>query len=127
MNKNNNNLTFNEQSSSTVQPEPPTKDTDRYNGTLLRDSYVKGKMAATSTLDVKNKDRILENLIKVVFDDILDQNSGKIESNRNILKLNLQVIENAIKNTKLSNFVFDAERIAAIIEGYAKVIEQKNS
>ena len=127
MNNNNNSLNFNEHSSSVVQPEPPAKDTERYTGTLLRDSYVKGKMAATATLDVKNKDRILENLIKVVFDDILDQNSGKIGSNRNILKLNLQVIENAIKNTKLSNFVFDAERIAAIIEGYAKVIEQKNS
>ena len=127
MNKNNNSLDFNEHSSSVIQPETPTKDTERYTGTLLRESYVRGKMAATSTLDVKNKDRILENLIKVIFDDILDQNSGKIESNPNILKINLQDKEKSIKNTKLSNFVFDAERIAAIIEGYAKVIEQKNS
>jgi len=64
MNKNNNSLDFNEHSSSVVQPEPPKKDIERYTGTLLRESYVRGKMAATSTLDVKNKDRILENLIR---------------------------------------------------------------
>ena len=68
----------------------------------------------------------MENLIKVIFDDILSENSDRIKSNHNILKLNLQVIENAIKNTKLSNFIFNHERIASIIEGYAKVIEQKS-
>lgn len=127
MTTNNQSLTFNEKSGSSILPVPPVKNTDRYHGTLLKESYDKGKIAATGTLDAKNKDRILENLIKVIFDDILTENSNKIKSNHNILKLNLQVIENAIKNTKLSNFNFDHERIASIIEGYAKVIEQKST
>ena len=70
---------------------------------------------------------MLENLIKTVFDDILTSNHKNIKSNDNILKLNLNVIENAIKNTKLSNFVFDVERICSIIEGYAEIIKQKTS
>jgi len=37
------------------------------------------------------------------------------------------VIESALKNTKLSNFTFDVKRIASIIEGYGKFIEQKNN
>jgi len=36
MNKNNNSLDFNEHSSSIIQPETPTKNTERYTGTLLR-------------------------------------------------------------------------------------------
>ena len=84
-------------------------------------------MAAKATLDEKNKDKILENLIKVVLDDVLEQNSNNISSNCNIIKLNMQVIESALKNTKLSNFTFDVKRIASIIEGYGKFIEQKNN
>ena len=84
-------------------------------------------MSAEATLDVKNKEKLLENFIKCIFDDILIQNKDKIRTNDNILKLNLGVIENAIKNTKLSNFNFDVGRIGAIIEGYAKVIESKTS
>ncbi len=122
----NNDLKFNEQNGSVINPVPPGKPTGRYHDTLLRESYEKGILAATGTLDAKNKERIVENLIKVIFDDILSQNSDRIKSNHNILKLNLQVIENAIKNTKLSNFIFNPERIASIIEGYAKVIEQKS-
>ena len=72
-------------------------------------------MAAKATLDEKNKEKILENLIKVVLDDVLEQNSNNISSNSNILKLNMQVIESALKNTKLSNFNFDVKRIASII------------
>jgi|TARA_R100000781_G_C4072472_1_gene124940 hypothetical protein len=127
MTSSNQTLSFNEHSGSSISPVAPVKSTERYHGTMLRESYEKGIIAATGTLDAKNKDRILENLIKVVFDDILSENSNKIKSNHNILKLNLQVIENAIKNTKLSNFNFDHERIASIIEGYAKVIEQKST
>ncbi len=122
----NNELKFNEQNGSVINPMPPVKSTERYHNSLLRESYEKGILAATGTLDAKNKERIVENLIKVIFDDILSENSDRIKSNHNILKLNLQVIENAIKNTKLSNFIFNHERIASIIEGYAKVIEQKS-
>lgn len=122
----NNELKFNEQNSSVIKPVVPGKTTERYHGSLLRESYEKGILAAKGTLDAKNKEKIVENLIKVIFDDILSENSDRIKSNHNILKLNLQVIENAIKNTKLSNFIFNHERIASIIEGYAKVIEQKS-
>ena len=123
----NNSLEFNEQSTPTVKPEKMVRDIDRHEGTTLREPYVKGTMAAESTLDAKNKDRVLENLIKTVFDDILTSNHKNIKSNDNILKLNLNVIENAIKNTKLSKFVFDVQRICAIIEGYAEIIKQKTS
>jgi len=61
------------------------------------------------------------------MDDILEQNSKNISANSNILKLNMQVIENALKNTKLSNFNFDPKRVGSIIEGYGKFIEQKNN
>lgn len=123
----NSSLQFNEQSSSDIQPEKMERNIDRHEGTTLRETYVKGMMAAEGTLDAKNKDRVLENLIKTVFDDILTSNHKNIKSNDNILKLNLNVIENAIKNTKLSNFVFDVERICSIIEGYAEIIKQKTS
>ena len=123
----NSSLQFNEQSSSDIQPEKMDRDIDRHEGTPLRETYVKGMMAAEGTLDAKNKDRVLENLIKTIFDDILTSNHKNIKSNDNILKLNLNVIENAIKNTKLSNFIFDVERICSIIEGYAEIIKQKTS
>ncbi len=123
----NDSLTFNEQDSRSVQPEKVEEKKEKYDDTFLKDAYIKGIMSAEATLDVKNKEKLLENFIKCIFDDILIQNKDKIRTNDNILKLNLGVIENAIKNTKLSNFNFDVGRIGAIIEGYAKVIESKTS
>jgi hypothetical protein len=123
----NDSLTFNEQDSRSVQPEKVEEKKEKYDDTPFKDAYIKGIMSAEATLDVKNKEKLLENFIKCIFDDILIQNKDKIRTNDNILKLNLGVIENAIKNTKLSNFNFDVGRIGAIIEGYAKVIESKTS
>lgn len=120
-------IEFNEQSNKAIAPEAEEKPKERYFNTPYYLSYQKGIMAAAATLDEKNKDKILENLIKVVLDDVLEQNSNNISSNSNIIKLNMQVIENALKNTKLSNFTFDVKRIASIIEGYGKFIEQKNN
>jgi uncharacterized Fe-S radical SAM superfamily protein PflX len=119
-------IEFNDQPNRAIAPVVEEKPTERYYETPYYHSYQKGIMAAKATLDEKNKEKILENLIKVVLDDVLEQNSNNISSNSNILKLNMQVIESALKNTKLSNFNFDVKRIASIIEGYGKFIEQKN-
>ena len=120
-------IEFNEQPNKAIAPVAEEKPQERYFDTPYHMSYQKGIMAAKATLDEKNKDKILENLIKVVLDDVLEQNSNNISSNSNIIKLNMQVIESALKNTKLSNFNFDVKRIASIIEGYGKFIEQKNN
>tara|TARA_B100000214_G_C23920442_1_gene605767 strand:+ start:337 stop:705 length:369 start_codon:yes stop_codon:yes gene_type:complete len=120
-------IKFNESESKAIPPMGDIPSTERYHGTAFYDSYNKGMLAAKATLDEKNKEKILDNLIKVVLDDILEQNSKNISANSNILKLNMQVIENALKNTKLSNFNFDPKRVASIIEGYGKFIEQKNN
>jgi hypothetical protein len=125
-NRHNEKLEYNEQPNKMIQPVKIEDEKERYEGTPYSDSYTKGIMAARATLDAKNKDKLLENLIRTIFDDILEQNSKNIKSNHNILKLNIQVIENAIKNTKLSNFTFDAGRISSIIEGYATIIKEKN-
>ncbi len=119
-------MIINEQDSPAIKPEGNIPSKERYYGTPYYHSYTKGMMAAEMTLDEKNKDKILENLIRVVLDDVLEENSKNISCNKNILKLNIQVIENAMKNTKLSNFNFDVKRIASIIEGYGKYIEQQN-
>tara|TARA_R110001583_G_scaffold42965_1_gene136582 strand:- start:39 stop:416 length:378 start_codon:yes stop_codon:yes gene_type:complete len=124
---NNEKLEYNEQINTLIPPVKEEVTKERYEGTPYRTSYTRGIMAAKGTLDAKNKDKILENLIRTIFDDILEQNSKNIKSNHNILKLNIQVIENAIKNTKLSNFTFDAGRISSIIEGYATIIKEKNA
>ena len=124
--RHNEKLEYNEQPNKMIQPVKIEDEKERYEGTPYSDSYTKGIMAARATLDAKNKDKLLENLIRTIFDDILEQNSKNIKSNHNILKLNIQVIENAIKNTKLSNFTFDAGRISSIIEGYATIIKEKN-
>jgi hypothetical protein len=124
---NNEKLEYNEQTNTLIPPVAVETTKERYEDTPYRNSYTRGIMAAKATLDAKNKDKILENLIRTIFDDILEQNSKNIKSNHNILKLNIQVIENAIKNTKLSNFTFDAGRISSIIEGYATIIKEKNA
>ena len=119
-------MIINEQESPAIKPEGNIPSKERYYGKPYSHAYTKGMMAAKMTLDEKNKDKILENLIRVVLDDVLEENSKNIACNKNILKLNIQVIENAMKNTKLSNFNFDVKRIASIIEGYGKYIEQQN-
>lgn len=119
-------MIINEQENNAIKPVGPVENKERYYGTPYFHAYTKGMMAAKMTLDEKNKDKVLDNLIRVILDDVLEENSKNIACNKNILKLNIQVIENALKNTRLSNFNFDSKRIASIIEGYGKYIEQQN-
>jgi len=127
MTTNNNEFKLNEQTSSAIPPVAEQINQDRYKGTLYYDSYHKGLMGALMTLDESNKDKILENLIYVVLNDVIEQNSSNPNVNTSVVKHVGDCIITLLKTLRLYNFTFDVKRIASIIEGYGKQIEQKNS
>jgi len=57
-------------------PESEKKPTERYYSTPYYDSYQKGITGAVMTLDEKNGDKILENLVVVILNDVIEQNSN---------------------------------------------------
>lgn len=122
----NNSMEINEQPSQSIPPEPEIKIKERYYGTEYHDSYHKGLTGALMTLDESNKDKILENLIIVVLNDVIEQNLNSNSVNTGVIKNIGDSIVTLLKTLRLYNFKFDVKRIASIIEGYGKQIEQKN-
>lgn len=122
----NNSMEINEQPSQSIPPEPEIKIKERYYGTEYYDSYHKGLTGALMTLDESNKDKILENLIIVVLNDVIEQNLNSNSVNTGVIKNIGDSIVTLLKTLRLYNFKFDVKRIASIIEGYGKQIEQKN-
>ena len=122
----NNSLEFNEQSKTQIQPVNDSKPIEKYFNTPYFDAYQKGVLTAKMTLDVKNKDRIVHNLISVIFDDILMQNKDN-NTCAELAKIYQQIIHLALAALKSNNFKIDVPRITCIIEGYGKQIEQENN
>lgn len=123
----NNEFKLNEQPNTAILPEKEKINPDRYKGTLYYDSYHKGLTGALMTLDEFNREKILENLIHVILNDVIEQNSSNPNVNTGIVKHVGECIITLLKTLRLYNFTFDVKRIASIIEGYGKQIEQKNS
>jgi ABC-type uncharacterized transport system fused permease/ATPase subunit len=120
-------LPFNNIQTPVIQPVSEVKPIEKYHNTQYHDAYQKGILTAKMTLDVKNKHKIVENLIKIIFDDISEQSQKTTAVSIGSIKSYNQIIETVMILIKSHNFTFDVTRISCIIEGYGKYIEQQNN
>lgn len=121
----NNTLEYNEHHQN-ITPGVNEQKLDRYENTIYYEPYTKGLMGGKMTLDQKNREKIIQNLIKIILDDIHSNNKSNLDG-QFIVKSCQKFFDITFDLLKSEKINIDVKRIGAIIEGYGKYIEQKNN